>query len=300
MKNIILFTVGISASGKTTWAENYIKANRGWVNINRDDIRFELFSDGVKDWSKYKFSRANEKKVTNEQERLIEKAAVNGKNIIISDTNLNPAYRNRIMSNPFLITYQEEERIFDVPFLEALKRDSKRPNGVGYEVISRQFKAYSALVWGSEYHEHTNSKKDAFICDIDGTIADMTGVRTPYEWDKVGQDNPRDEIIAMITGLIDQGSYPIFVSGRDGCCYEDTQEWISANVGLHRRNFLLLMREAGDCRKDTIIKKEIFKEFIDNEFNIEVVLDDRPSVSRMFQYELGLNVVNVGNPWVEF
>lgn len=300
MNNTILFTIGISASGKTRWAEEFIKLNANWVNINRDDIRFSLFTDGVRDWSKYKFKRANEKRVTETQEQLMYDAVLQNKDIIISDTNLNPKYIDRIMVLPCLKDYQKETKIFDVSFLEALKRDARRSNGVGYEVISRQFKAYCELVWGSEYHEHTDDKIDAFICDIDGTIADMIGIRTPYEWDKVGQDNPRKEIIAMVIGLIDLGSYPIFVSGRDGCCYHDTQDWIASNLDMHPRDFTLFMRPSGDSRKDTIVKKEIFKKYIDDRFNIEVVLDDRPSVSRMFQYELGLNVVNVGNPWIEF
>ena len=52
MKAIV--TVGVSASGKTTFAESFLQEgdNRtSWVNINRDDIRWELL--GVKDWGKW-------------------------------------------------------------------------------------------------------------------------------------------------------------------------------------------------------------------------------------------------------
>ena len=46
MKQCIL-TVGISGSGKTTWAEQYVaemqKKGEMWVNLNRDDIRETVF-----------------------------------------------------------------------------------------------------------------------------------------------------------------------------------------------------------------------------------------------------------------
>lgn len=51
-----ILTVGISSSGKTTWAEKFVFENPSWVNINRDDVRFTLFTNGVRDWGKYKFS----------------------------------------------------------------------------------------------------------------------------------------------------------------------------------------------------------------------------------------------------
>ena len=34
------------------------------------------------------------------------------------------------------------------------------------------------------------AKEKAIIVDVDGTLADMRGVRSPFEWDKVLQDKP--------------------------------------------------------------------------------------------------------------
>ena len=50
----LIMTVGISASGKTTWAETQ---KHCMVNINRDDIRFNIVQPGS-DWSTYKFSES--------------------------------------------------------------------------------------------------------------------------------------------------------------------------------------------------------------------------------------------------
>lgn len=88
----VIFTRGISASGKTTWAEQFIKDNPTFVNINRDDIRWELFTGGVPDWGKYKFTKGNERLVSDRQTELVIEAVRNGKSMIISNTNLNDIY----------------------------------------------------------------------------------------------------------------------------------------------------------------------------------------------------------------
>lgn len=59
------------------------------------------------------------------------------------------------------------------------------------------------------------------------------------------------------------------------------------------------MREAKDQRKDSIVKSEIFWRDIAPFYNVECVIDDRPQVVRMW-LDLGLKVLCVGNPWIEF
>jgi hypothetical protein len=59
------------------------------------------------------------------------------------------------------------------------------------------------------------------------------------------------------------------------------------------------MRQAGDMRKDSIIKSEIFWENVAPNYDVKMVIDDRPQVTRMWR-SIGLNVLQVGNPYVEF
>ena len=61
MKAIVY--VGIPASGKSEEAA-YLVNEKDWVELNRDDIRFEIHNDGVRDWTKYKFSKKNEDEVS--------------------------------------------------------------------------------------------------------------------------------------------------------------------------------------------------------------------------------------------
>lgn len=294
----LIFTQGISASGKTTWAEQFVKDNPTYTNINRDDIRWELWTNGVPDWSAYKFSKAKEKAVTLRQTELIEEACYKGLNMIISNTNLNPKYITAISKMECLSDYTVSVRQFDIDFVEALTRDARRTNGVGYKTIARQYGQYMQIKYGDQYHKHIEGKPSAFICDLDGTICDMKGLRSPFEWDKVSLDRPKKGIIDMVRGLIDRGYEPIFVSGRDSICSEATDAWIRDHVGVDQ--FYLFMRPEGSFEKDTKVKKDIFNKYIRHNFNVEVVLDDRPTVSRMFRYELGLNVVSVADPYIEF
>lgn len=294
MKKAIV-TVGISASGKTTWTDNFVRENEGWVNINRDDIRFELFCDGVRDWSKYKWKRSKENKVTESYNKKISLASSDNLNIICSDTNLSPKYRNALVSRLESSGYEVEFKSFPVTIEEAWKRDSLRENGVGHSVIYKQWNQWVKYLKDSAVYIPDKSKDKAVIVDIDGTLAHMTG-RSPFDWEKVGTDEV-DELIKSITNGFYLADYRvILLSGRDSVCRTLTEDWLDENEISYDR---LFMRANNDMRKDTIIKKELFFNHVASEYNVVGVVDDRPSVCRMWM-DFGLKVVNVGNPWIEF
>jgi predicted kinase len=296
MKAII--TVGVSSSGKSTFAKELV--GQGWMDVNRDEIRFEHFCNGVRDWNLYKFTKEKENYVTQIQERMVDGASVVGMNVIISDTNINDKTRNFWVSRLTDLGYDVEVKYFDIDLMEALQRDANRQNGVGYKVITEQYARYMKLRHGEVYHKHQKGLRHVVLCDIDGTIADMSGVRNPFDWDKVYLDKPHQHIIDIIENYNYLGGYVIFLSGRDAVCQEATRDWLTVNVGDWTRDSLLLMRSEGDCRKDTVVKKELFDKYINGRYNVDYVLDDRPSVIRMWRYELGLRTLCVSNPFVEF
>jgi predicted kinase len=200
---------GISASGKSTFAKEM--ESQGYMDINRDDIRFKLFCNGVRDWNLYKFTKERENRVTREQEVATDGAWMLGMNVIISDTNINDKTRNFWINRLTDLGYDVEVKYFDIDLMEALQRDAKRPNGVGYKVITDQYARYMKLRHGDSYHKHQQGLKHCVICDIDGSIADMTGVRTAFEWYKVHLDKPRQHVIDMVTNYrFDSGNYVIF------------------------------------------------------------------------------------------
>ena len=55
---------------------------------------------------------------------------------------------------------------------------------------------------------------------------------------------------------------------------------------------LLAMRKAGDTRKDSIIKKEMFEEYVEDKYKILFVLDDRNQVVEFWR-SLGLTCLQV-------
>lgn len=147
------------------------------------------------------------------------------------------------------------------------------------------------------------------IYDIDGTLA-LRGDRGPYEWDKVHLDNVNKSVHHILKNAIDASTDLIFFfTGRvDEKCRDNTQNWLK-NIILMGKKFPsdfkywfsqgLLMRKNGDFRPDSLIKYEMFNKNIRDKFNVRFVIDDRPSVCRMWR-KLGVPLLQVGDPDVEF
>jgi len=116
--------------------------------------------------------------------------------------------------------------------------------------------------------------------------------RRPFQWDKVGDDLPKQDVINIINALA-VDNHIIVCSGRDGVCQQATMQWLHDN-GVQYDNFFI--RPKGDQRKDTLIKEEIYNNHIKGKFNVLGVIDDRDQVVHMWRH-LGLTVlqVNYGN-----
>ena len=292
MKMIIC--VGISASGKSTFARELCDNDESFVEINRDFVRFSIVCPGAT-WATYKFTRKREQEVTEICNMMVMDAVSKGKNIIISDTNLNPktlASWKRIAED---IGYDVEVKEFPISFEEAVKRDNLRPNGVGQDVIYKQWLKWLEYKGRKKYVRNPN-KPLAVMFDIDGCIAQNTSGRGWYDWAKVGEDTPHQHIVRLVRMYYDAGYHVLILSGRDSVCREITEEWLERYDIPHH---YLYMRTKDDNRKDTEIKEEIFWNYIADEFDVELVVDDRACVARNWN-EMGLNVLTHGNWANEF
>lgn len=293
-------TVGISASGKTTWAREHAQET-GAIITNRDDLRFSL--TGAKDWSQYKFKKQTEGLITTIQKGIAAEAFEMGKEIIIADTNLNPATRHGWVEYLIGLGYCPHVKPFPITLEEALRRDSLRANGVGKDIIYRQWKDWLKFSCRKVY-EPDETKQKAVMFDIDGTLAHMVD-RSPYAWDSVGSDTLDEHVSMMLQAYVQAGYHIIFASGRDGSCYDQTETWILRHLGhilypINGASWTLLLREAGDIRKDTLVKEEIFWRDIEPKYNVKAVFDDRPSVVRMWN-DLGIpKVIAVADQNNEF
>lgn len=292
MKAII--TVGVSASGKSTWAREWYgedPVNRSI--ICRDDTRINLVARAGRtfSWAKWKWSR--EQEVSEIQERLVQAAANAHLDICIADTNLNVQCLAQLQARLTNLGYEVETKYFQVSYGDAVKRDTARPNPVGAIIIGKQFAVLRKHQ--TPYHGGAGLPT-AVLCDIDGTLAHMNGKRGPFEWDKVDLDDVDNEVKTILDTFYDSGDTIILLSGRDGVSTLPTHRWLDKkHVDYHH----LFMRAEGDMRSDAIVKRELFEAHIAGKYNVRMVLDDRPKVCRMWR-DLGLKVLQFGDPHVEF
>lgn len=298
-KNRLYLTVGLPASGKSTWAKQHVATNPGTLRLNRDDFRQMLFGKPVLDASQ-------EKQVTVVQHAAVAAALKDSRDVVVDDTNFFAQGVKALIK--IAGTYQAEVVFKDftgVDLEECIRRDALREASVGESVIRGMYNRYlKGKTWKAptsdtyqiaEYSADL-SKPKAVIVDIDGTIAQMAD-RSPYAWDRVGEDSPVQAVLDMVFALEQAGNKILFTSGRDASCRDQTLDWLETHYS--GGGWSLAMRAEGDNRVDWIIKAEIFDTFYRDQFNITLVVDDRPQVCRMWR-KMGLTVAQVGNPDYEF
>lgn len=276
----ITYCRGCPASGKTTWA----KTQKG-TRINRDDIRRDLFKFGQ--WNEYKFTSAKENQVTEIQDSMLKKAAAKGVDVIDDNTNLNPKYFDKSVEQAKSLGFQVEIKdFFDVHLHQLLERNLHREFSVHEDVVHRMFRAQLEIQ--GRVINPTPGLSECIIIDVDGTIADMgkgeSWGRQPFDWHKVGHDRPRVNVCRFIKHIVGDrltsrnAPVPIFVSGRDGVCYDETREWIYQHIFpgyVSRDSVLLYMRDKDDMRADCEIKEELLRKHVLPTYNVSYCVDDR-------------------------
>lgn len=125
----------------------------------------------------------------------------------------------------------------------------------------------------------------AIICDIDGTLADMGTRRSPFDFEKVDQDEVKHATAEAVRVFKNAGYFIILFSGRDDSSTAKTKAWLQTN---NIPFDVLYMRKTGDRRKDSIVKKELYQTYVKNKYDVLLVLDDRDQVVKMWREELGL------------
>lgn len=293
-----VITVGVSASGKSTWArEQHMK--HGYQVVSRDDYRWAIMNEKRIDpsWANWKWKWEDE--VTKRINADLERYAEQGFNLVIADTNLSPKILIGMQEKLFDLGYDTVElKYFPITWDEAIKRDSARAHGVGHAVLAKQFEQWT-LLYGDDKVEARPDLPKAILVDIDGTVAKMNGKRGPFEWHRVGEDDFHEVVMLSVLGLYAAGYKVIFLSGRDSICQGETCEWIGRSPLNVIEGWDIFMRAEKDQRKDTVVKRELFDAHVRGKYDVHVVFDDRPSVARMWR-DLGLNVIQIGNPYVEF
>ena len=277
----LLMLRGLPGSGKSAHAKELV-AKGGWTRVNNDDLR-DSFHNG-------KWSKNNEQLITKIRHHIIVEALSSGFNVGVDNLNLHPKYELGLKELAKQRSATFESKFFDTPVEECVKRDLQRERSVGKDVITSWYNDY--LAPKPEVYTPPEGKPNAIMVDIDGTLAHMKG-RSPYDWAKVGSDEPdfviRDIIWRYHMMAIRERPEILIVSGRDIVCRPETEEWLGTFDIPYDE---LYMRPEGDKRKDNIVKREIFNNHIRDNYNVLFVMDDRDQVVKMWRL-LGLKCLQV-------
>lgn len=309
----LTITRGLPGSGKSTYADEWVAEDpTGRAQVNRDHLR-KMMHNSV--WIGGR--SGTEGAVVSARDAMIKALLRKGVDVICSDTNL-PSKVARDLRNLAVIAGAEFNVIdmTDVPLELCLERDAERDTrfmldregepGVGEKVIRGMHARFLAgkthpLPLPEEPVEQASKAlpyvaqpgaMKAITVDVDGTVALMEG-RSPFDWTRVSEDHPNTPVIDIVQRHYREGWSVIFLSGRDGTCLPETRAWLDNYVlDMNSPRVHLLMRPAGDSRKDSIVKLELFDQYVRDEYDVQFVLDDRNQVVRMWR-SIGLTVLQV-------
>lgn len=138
------------------------------------------------------------------------------------------------------------------------------------------------------------------FCDIDGTIADLTHRRKfvaskPKNWAafeaSMSEDKPIEWVIDLVCMFWSRGATVVLMTGRGKQNMEVTKQWLNDHDVPYD---YLYMREEGDYRKDSIVKKELYERAKVDLYgeDPDLILDDRTQVVNMWR-DLGLKCIQV-------
>lgn len=305
MTQLVSFTRGIPGSGKTTLARRIADLS-GAVRVSLDDLR-----DMMGDYSD--FSKERERLVGELQNKLVLTALAAGRDVIVDATHLHIKYPKKLALLIWEAGYDVRYHIIDcLAEHHSLCRERNRNPGrrsVPEDVMDRMVRSAdrASAHWVVEdltaglpviepYH-NTGLRPHAIICDIDGTLADK-GSRNPYD----PSEYLNDGVIAHTARALyhfDRAFDPpelILLSGRKDDARAVTEEWLHTHGILYDH---LLMRAADDDRRDSIVKLDIFNEYVRDVYDVQAVFDDRLRVCQVW-HQLGLPLFRVGNPSADF
>jgi predicted kinase len=292
----LILTRGLPASGKSTFAVEWVREDPTWrIRVNRDDLRAMTHGEFVLD-------RMREDTLTTGQAALVTALLQAGQQVIVDDTNLTARFVKEWLRIAQRTGAEVEFVDFETPLEECLRRNKARADAGGRFVPEDVIRGYASrfmrkgklpapptldpVLEVREKYVPDESLPHAYLVDIDGTVADMSGSgRNPFDWDRVGEDEPIKNVIELVKRLYMSGASVVFMSGRDAVSRAASTAWL--NIHLPEIFVELYMRPEGDMRKDSIVKHELFYKYVASKYHVVGVIDDRQQVVDMWR-EIGL------------
>lgn len=271
-------TRGIPGSGKSTFAKTWVAEDpENRARVNRDDLRLMLHGKA------HGLTFVQERELSVLQKGIVRDLLQADKDVIVDDTNL----RARYVREWFKVSDDVVFHDFPIDLVTAIARDAGRPAPVGEAVVRMFYDRFTrkgalpaiperdADEQASEQYIPDESKRPAYIFDIDGTLAHIVpGGRSPYDYARVSEDVV-DEVVRGVLILLAEQNAIVVVSGREDSCLDATAAWLRDNGIPYDA---LFMRETGDDRNDAIIKHEILMRDIEPYYWVKGAFDDRDRV----------------------
>lgn len=287
----LFLTVGLPASGKTSYAKGRVFKEDKTHRFSYDDFRAMMFANSARD---------------SKQEAMVQSACLAsvteslmcGFDVIVDNTSLTEKAQQRwkTLTDKLCCGFEIVDFRHVTPEI-CIQRDNLRQ---GFARVSPPVIWNMALQAGLMKFD----SRPIVIVDVDGTMADCTGIRNPYDESKVHLDNEHPVVLQWVKNLHHWSDYCmecytgkdvctcsnpniakefqiIVVSGRSTLCALGTYNWLSSRVPFEA----LFMRNRGDRRPDVDVKQEILDRLLKivPKEQIKFVLDDRPSVCRMWK-----------------
>jgi predicted kinase len=309
----LIITRGLPASGKSTKARAWVAEDpQRRARINRDDLRAMAHESVFVPQSDT--DPGTERAIQAARDAAITALLKRGIDVVSDDTNL-PTRTARDLRKLAVLAGADFEvwDLADVPIEECLRRNALRtgtahvPEGRIRDMYDRHVRQHFPQPLPLPDEPTEDLPDDVYVpppdapevvlVDIDGTLADMgkglPGRRGPYDWARVGEDEPITPVVELVRSLRRCGYQIAFMSGRDESCRVETVKWLyDHRVG--RIGEALYMRPAGDMRKDSIVKRELFDTYIAGIYAVKWVIDDRAQVVKMWR-AMGLTVLAVAD-----
>lgn len=309
---------GLPASGKSTFARQ-LSDETGAIRINLDEIRLMMgFGQGTGKWTKIL-----EKVAFETQIRALVTAVDQGHDVVIDNTHMvksmPEAYKVALSRHVVKFIAQS---FLNVPREVCIERDAKREGQVpvGVEVIDKLWANGQRAAQGGwrlttewlnepigfvpfedrpvETYVAKPGTPKAILVDLDGTLFIHNG-RGPHEYHRVEEDLLNEAVAEEIRLRAAAGYAILLASGRPEKVAKtnfDVRAATKRALAKHKVFYdHLWMRTAGDFRKDTVVKLEIFDAHIRDHYDIRLCLDDRNAVVDQYRDDLGLPVWQCNN-----
>lgn len=286
----VTFLRGVPASGKSTLARKMAQ-DTGALRLNLDSLR-QMFGQP--------WSGGHEKFVQTQLDSIALSALRSGQSVIHDNTNVFPKNAKRLATLVWESGLPAAYEIVDVVADQdtALARNQFRRESPQFEdsqavpddVIRKMSKQIDSKrrngdLWTIEDITAGLPEIEPYVpdptlpatltIDVDGTLANGSH-RDPYDHSRCGDDSVHESVANVARLASAAGLQIVICSGRDeGKFRLLTLDWLTDNGIPWDR---LFMREAGDERRDSIVKYELFNRYIRPYHNVEAWLDDRDRV----------------------